>query len=604
MTDDWIDIRMTETIGVFVAWPYANGDAHLGHIAGAYLPPDIFARYHRLRGNRVLMVSGSDAHGTPITVGAEREGITPRAFFERYHRRFLDAWLGLGISFDLFTHTDTENHFAVSQDIFRRLYEHGHIHPRTTQQLYCEVDQRFLPDRYVEGTCPNCGYPNARGDQCDNCGRTLDAIELGDPRCKLCGSTPVPRATDHLFFDLPVFEARILEYVERQEHWRPNVRNFVRGWLQDGLKPRPVTRDIEWGIPVPLAGWEHKIMYVWIEAVVGYLSASVEWAQHNGRPDAWRDWWHDPAARAYYFIGKDNIPFHAVIWPAELLGYDPEMNLPYDIPANEFLNLEGQQFSTSRNWAIWLPDYLGRYAPDPLRYYLTAIAPETRDSEFTWAGFVERNNNELVATWGNLVNRVVSFANRHWAGHVPQPGALDERDRAVLATIEGGFATVGDFYARTEFRGALRAALALAREVNRYLDETAPWFQIRDDKARAGTSIYVALCCIDALKTLLAPVLPFSSEQVQRFLGYERPLFGELAIAHYVESERAHDALVYHPLPEETTEDRWAPGQLAPGQALGRPSVLFRKLDESVIEEERARLETASREQETGNSGP
>jgi len=581
---------MNETIGVFVAWPYANGDLHLGHLAGAYLPPDIFARYHRLRGNRVLMVSGSDSHGAPITIGAEKEGLTPREYFERYHRNFLDAWLKLGISFDLFTHTDTENHFEVSQDIFRTLHANGHIYPETQQQLYCEVDARFLPDRYVEGTCPNCGYTSARGDQCDNCGRTLDAIELIDPRCKICGTPPVVRQTEHLFFNLPAFEERLLAYINEQQHWRPNVQNFVRNWLTEGLKPRPVTRDIDWGIPVPIAGFEHKIMYVWIEAVVGYLSASIEWAKNNDQPDAWKPWWNDPNARAYYFIGKDNIPFHAIIWPAELMGYNGDMNLPYDIPANEFLNLEGQQLSTSRNWAVWVPDYLERYAPDPLRYYLTAVAPETRDSEFSWSGYLERNNNELVATWGNLVNRVISFANRHWEGVVPTPGDLDERDQAILATIDGGFETVGNLYAKTEFRSALREAIGLAREVNRYLDETSPWFQVKEDKERAGTSVYVALRCIDSLKTLLAPVLPHTSQRVHEFLGYARPLFGDLAIEHYSESEREHDAVVYRPLAEETTEDRWQPSQLEPGRAIQKPTVLFQKLDESIVEEERAKL--------------
>jgi methionyl-tRNA synthetase len=593
---------MNETIGIFVAWPYANGDLHLGHVAGAYLAPDIFARYHRLRGNRVLMVSGSDSHGTPITVAAEREGISPREFFERYHRRFLESWERLGISFDLFTHTDTENHAEVSRGIFRTLYDKGHITTHTTSQLYCEFDQRYLPDRYVEGTCPYCGYTSARGDQCDNCGRTLDAPDLLDPRCKLCGNTPVVRETEHFFLDLPAFEEQLLTYIDSQGHWRPNVQNFVRNWLQEGLKQRPVSRDIEWGIPVPVEGYEHKIMYVWFEAVIGYLSASIEWAKNHGTPDAWRDWWYNPGARAYYFIGKDNIPFHAIIWPAELLGYDAQMNLPYDIPANEFLTLEGQQLSTSRNWAIWLPDYLDRYAPDPLRYYLTAIMPETRDSEFTWDGYLERNNHELVATWGNLVNRVISFAHRHWEGRVPFPGEMNERDRDLLDRVDGGFETIGEFYAQTQFREALREAMALAREVNRYLDETAPWTAVKTDKEAAATSVFVALKAIDSLKMLFAPVLPFSSEQVHRFLGYKKPLFGTQAIREFSETGRKHEAVVYEPLPQESTTDRWHPSELSPGAPLQKPVVLFQKLDESVAEEERARLEakaTSNRQQAT-----
>lgn len=581
---------MNETIGIFVAWPYANGDLHLGHVAGAYLPPDIFARYHRLRGNRVLMVSGSDSHGTPITVKAAELGVSPREVFEHYHRRFLENWQQLGISFNLFTHTDTENHYAVAQDLFRTLYEKGYIYTDTMVQLYCETDARFLPDRYVEGTCPHCGYPNARGDQCDNCGRTLDAIELKDPRCKICGQQPVPRESVHFFFDLPAFEQRLLEYIDRQTHWRPNVQNFVRNYLKDGLKPRPVSRDLDWGIPLPIEGYEGKVMYVWFEAVIGYLSASIEWARNQGTPDAWEAWWRNPEARSYYFIGKDNIPFHAIIWPAELMGYDERLNLPYDIPANEFLNLEGEKFSTSRNWAIWLPEFLERYAPDPLRYYLTAIAPETRDSDFTWQGFVERNNNELVATWGNLVHRVVTFAYRRWDGRVPTPGELDERDRDLLQQIEQGFERVGQLYARTEFKAALREAMLLAKEVNRYLDEKAPWFQIKEDKQAAATTIFVALRAIDSLNIMLAPVLPFSSERVRRALGYTRPLFGELTVEEYKETERSHLALVYRPLPEETTEDRWRPSALEPGRPLEPPEVLFQKLDEQVAEEERRRL--------------
>jgi len=584
---------MPETIGVFVAWPYANGDLHLGHVAGVYIPADTFARYHRLRGNRVLMVSGSDAHGTPITVAAEREGVTPEDIFRRYHRRFLETYQQLGISFDLFTHTHTVNHFRVAQDIFRTLYEKGYIFTQTQIQLYCEYDRRFLPDRYVEGTCPYCGYPNARGDQCDNCGRTLDAIDLIDPRCRLCGQRPVPRETEHFFFDLPAFTDRLLAYLERQTHWRPNVQHFVRNFIQDGLKPRPVSRDLEWGIPLPIPGYEHKVMYVWFEAVIGYLSASIEWSLAEGQPEVWQGWWRDPRARGYYFIGKDNIPFHAIIWPAELMGYDESLNLPYDIPANEFLNLEGQQFSTSRNWAIWVPDFLSRYAPDPLRDYLTSIAPETRDSEFTWQGFVERNNNELLATWGNLVHRILTFVQARFEGRVPEPGALDGRDHLLLDQIAAGFQRIGDLYARVELKAAQREALALAREVNRYLDEKAPWFQIREDRAAAATTLFVALRAIDSLKLLLAPILPFTSEQLHRLLGYRDRLFGDIVIEPGPETG-GHEVLRYRPAASEG-RDRWAPSELEAGRPLPPPQPLYQKLEESVIEEERQRLLAQSR---------
>jgi methionyl-tRNA synthetase len=578
------------SIGIFVAWPYANGDVHLGHVAGAYLPADIFARYHRLRGNRVLMVSGSDTHGTPITVQATRLGIAPQAVFQHYHQRFLDSWHRLGISFDLFTHTDTQNHDRVAQDIFRRLYEKGYILPGATTQPYCSVDRRFLPDRYVEGTCPHCAFPRARGDQCDNCGRLLDAFDLVDPRCVLCGRPPEPRETEQLFLDLPAFQQRLLEYIAVRSNWRPNVRHFVRNYVGEGLLPRAVTRDIEWGIPVPVAGYERKVMYVWFEAVIGYLSASIEWAVDRGTPDDWKTWWLGPDARAYYFIGKDNIPFHAIIWPAQLMGYDDRLILPYDIPANEFLNLEGKQFSTSRHWAIWLPDYLDRYEPDVLRHYLTAIAPDTADSEFTWQGYVERTNNELVATWGNLVHRVLSFAHRHWEGHVPPAGPFDQRDRTLLATLESAFAPTGDLYASTRFKAAVREIMALAREVNRYLDDKGPWFQIKTDRDLAGTTIFVALQAIDSLKMLFAPVLPFSSELLHRALGYHEPLFGVTRIEQTGTGQDVHHVLRYRAAPAEGRVDRWRPGMLPGDHAIEQPPVLFRKLDPGMIAAERERL--------------
>jgi len=581
---------MSSDIGIFVAWPYANGDLHLGHIAGAYLPPDIFARYHRLRGDHVLMVSGSDSHGTPITVAAEAQGMSPRAYFEQYHRRFLADWQRLGISFDLFTHTDTENHVAVAQNIFRTLFEQGLIPVGTTMQLYCESDKQFLPDRYVEGTCPHCGYPKARGDQCDNCSRTLDAVDLINPQCRLCSRSPIPREATHFFLNLPALQEQVLAYVTAQTHWRPNVQNFALHFVQDGLRPRAISRDLNWGVPVPVPGYESKVMYVWFEAVIGYLSASIEHARLQGNPTAWEAWWRDPNVRGYYFIGKDNIPFHAVIWPAELMGYDPTFNLPYDIPANEFLNLEGEKFSTSRHWAVWLPDYLDRYAPDPLRYYLTSVAPETGDSEFTWQGFVDHNNNELLATWGNLVNRVVSFAYTRWDGRVPMPSPLDAQDTTLLNEIATGFTTVSNLYALTKFKVALEETMTLARAVNRYLDEKAPWFQIKTDREAAATTTFVALRAIDSLSILFAPVLPFTSERVQQFLGHEQPLFGSSTIDRVDEETRTHEVLRYHPLPGEGTIDRWQPSTLKAGHRLERPSVLFEKLDDTLVTQERERL--------------
>ncbi len=587
---------MTEIIHVSVAWPYANGDLHVGHLAGAYLPADIFARYHRLRGNRVLMVSGSDSHGTPITVEADKQGKSPRELFEFYHQRFLEAQQSIGISYDLFTHTDTENHHRIAQDFFTRLYENEYLYRQTQQQLYSEAEDRFLPDRYVEGTCPICGYEEARGDQCDNCGNLLDALELINPRSKTDGSKPIVRETEHFFLDLPAFTDELLAYLERQgATWRPNVINFARNFIEGGLKGRPVTRDVEWGVPVPLDGWDTKRLYVWFEAVMGYFTASVEWAHNIGQPEAWKEWWFNPQAKIFNFIGKDNIPFHTVIWQAELLGiksiYDePEnrpLNLPYDIPANEFMNIEGAQFSKSRNWAVWLPDILERYHPDAIRFYVAAAMPEARDSDFSWSEFVRRNNDELVAAWGNLANRVLSFAYKHWEGVVPQPGDLRPEDQELIEKMEAGFGTVGEKLSAVNLRAALNEALALAREANAYLDQ-APWFSvIKDDPLKAATTVYTALKAIDSLKTLFSPFLPFSSEQLHRTLGYQDQLFGELRIENFQEEQRSHKALVYD---GTNARGRWQPSQLAPGQALLQPDPLFPKLDEEIIDQERLKL--------------
>lgn len=587
---------MTETIHISVAWPYANGDLHVGHLAGAYLPADIFARYHRLKGNRVLMVSGSDSHGTPITVAADRRGITPRELFEHYHHRFLETQKAIGISYDLFTHTDTENHYRVAQDFFLRLYERGFLYRQVQRQLYSESEGRFLPDRYVEGTCPICGYEQARGDQCDNCGNLLDALELINPRSKTDGSTPIIRETEHFFLDLPTFSGQILAYLDQhKDHWRPNVYKFARNFVESGLQGRPVTRDVQWGIPVPLEGWDDKRIYVWFEAVIGYFSASIEWAKITGQPQAWKDWWYDPQAKIYCFIGKDNIPFHTIIWQAELLGveriYEDDesrrLNLPYDVPANEFMNIEGSQFSKSRSWAIWLPDVLERYDPDAIRFYVTVAMPESRDTDFSWGEFVRKNNNELVAAWGNLANRVLSFAHKHWEGRVPEPGELREIDRALLAQIESGFERVGGLIEAVKLRAALQEAMELAREVNGYLDR-APWFGvIKQDRQAAATTVYTALRAIDSLKVLLAPFLPFSCESLHQTLGYEQPLFGQQRIERFDEDSRSHEALVYD---ASQASGHWAPSILEPGRAFSKPKPLYRKLDESVAEEERSRL--------------
>ncbi len=553
---------MSERIFIGVAWPYANGSLHLGQIAGCYLPADIFARYHRIRGNEVLMVSGSDQHGTPITLKAEQEGKTPAEIADFYQAEFLDCWQQLGITFDLFTTTGTGNHAGVAQDIFLRLLEKGYLYKDTVSQLYCPKCRRFLPDRYVEGTCPSCNSPGARGDQCDACGKPLNPTELIDPHCRICGTTPVSKDSEHFFLKLSGFQDRLEKWVEKQGQWRPNVYGLTTRYLKEGLKDRAITRDIKWGVPVPVEGFENKRLYVWFEAVIGYLSASKEWAKLQGKPEKWRPFWQD-GIKSYYFIGKDNIPFHTLIWPAMLMGYEG-LALPHDVPANEFLTIEGRKISTSKNWAVWLPDYLSRYDPDPLRYLLSINMPETRDTDFSWREFVRRNNDELVATYGNLVNRVLTFVYRNFNGCVPEPGELSDIDKSLIKNTDSFLEQTGELLSRCSFKQAIMTAMSAAREANRYLDEKEPWKVIKEDRQAAATSLYVALSVISQLKTMFYPFLPFSSQKVHEYLGYEG----------------------------KVEEYGWQPQPLPPGQKLREPQPLFSKLDDSIIDEETKRIGT------------
>ena len=552
---------MGERIFIGVGWPYANGSLHLGTIAGADLPADIFARYHRLKGNEVVMVSGSDSHGTPTTIKAEQEGKTPQEIADFYQQEFLDCWQKFGITFDLFTTTDTQNHTEVAQDIFLRLLEMGYLEKKTISQAYCPNCQRFLPDRYVEGTCPHCQSPNARGDQCEACGKLLDTPALIDARCRVCSTPPVYRDSEQFYFKLPAFRDSLLEWVRQQAHWRTNVLNFTTRYLEEGLIDRAFTRDISWGVPVPVEGFEEKRIYVWFEAVIGYLSATKEWASLQGDPEKWRDFWQDGSTKSYYFIGKDNIAFHTIIWPAMLMGYG-DLNLPYDVPANEFLNIEGRKLSTSQNWAVWLPDYLSRYDPDPLRYLLSVNMPETNDTDFSWREFVRRNNDELVATWGNLVNRVLTITYRKFDGCVPNPGELDESSQALIDSASGTLARTDELLYGCHFKEAIKVAMDLAHETNRYLDRTAPWKAIKEDRQTAANSLYTAIQVISALRTMLYPFLPFSCQKLHEMLGFDG---------------RVEDY-------------GWKWQQLPPGQKLQSPQPLFTKLDEKVADEEYARL--------------
>jgi methionyl-tRNA synthetase len=605
---------MPENILIAIAWPYANAEIHVGNLTGSHLPGDIVARYHRLKGHNVLVVSGTDSHGTPVTMSADKLQKPVEEVYKSFHDGFLETFKGYGITYDLFTSTHTENHFKVSQSIFLALQKNGYLFTRVEPQWFSPGLNKFLPDRYIEGTCYICGFEGARSDQCDKCGNVLEPDKLINPKSKWTGDTSTPelRETEHFYIDLSKLEPNVREFLkERAGHMRDTVLGESLGKIEaEGLKPRPITRDLDWGIPVPVAGWEGKCLYVWFEAVIGYLSAAIEWSKitetEGSTKGVWKDWWSNPAAKHYHFIGKDNIFFHTSLWPAELMGVGEQfaeifsgeknvpLTLPYDVPANQFMNLEGQKISGSRNWAVWGRDALTRYDPDALRYYLTVNMPETKDSDWDWSEFVTRNNGELVATWGNLANRVLSFTFKHWDGCAPNidPASLRESDLALLATIEDGFRTVGGLYDAVKLRDALKEALRLATEVNRYLDANAPWTAIKTDRESAALTIYTALKAIDSLKVLFAPILPFTSAKLHGFFGYETPLFGEQYIQEISDSLGTHTALRYRDVEQIGNSPQWQPSQLQPGQKLNQPGPLFKKLEEKVVEEERARLGT------------
>ena len=505
-----------------MAWPYANGPLHVGHVTGSILPADIFARFNRMVGNETLMVGGSDMHGAPITVSADKAKVSPEAIANKYHEINSKALADMGFEYDLYTSTHTRNHEEVTHEIFNKLLANGHLERKITPQFYCDSCRRFLPDRYVEGKCPHCGYERARGDQCDSCGNDLNAPDLIDARCQLCGGIPALKDTEHFFIKLSHFERELTEYVEKNKHWRPHVKAFTLNVLKEGLRDRPITRDISWGVPVPVKGFENKRIYVWFEAVIGYLSATKEWAVIEGKPDEWKKFWTDPESRSYYFLGKDNIVFHTIIWPAILMG-NGGLNLPYDVTANQFMVIEGQKFSKSMGVSIDIPEMLTRFKPDIIRYYLAANMPELKDSEFSWEDFALKTNNELVATYGNFLHRTLSFTFKNF-GEIPARGELDERDKQALTRISMAADEVRSSLANCEFRKALKGVMDLAQFGNQYFDAVAPWSLLGVDKAKCGTVLNVSLTISKALSVLAFPFLPFSSESVWTQLGMEGKL--------------------------------------------------------------------------------
>ncbi|WP_071129349.1 methionine--tRNA ligase [Varibaculum massiliense] len=592
-----------------VAWPYANGPRHIGHVAGFGVPSDVFSRYMRMAGHQVLMVSGTDEHGTPILVQAEAEGISPQELADRNNRLIVEDLVNLGLSYDLFTRTTTGNHIAVTKAMFAQVRDNGYLIEKRTMAAISPSSGRALPDRYIEGTCPLCGAGGARGDQCDSCGKQLDPIDLIDPVSKINGETPKFEETSHYFLDLPALADALGKWLDEREAsgtWRPNVIRFSKNILAE-IKPRAMTRDIDWGIPVP--GWEDqpsKRLYVWFDAVVGYLSASIEWARRIGQPERWREWWNDPQARSYYFMGKDNIVFHSQVWPAELLGYNGEgdkggkpgdmgrLNLPTEVVSSEFLTMEGKKFSTSKSVVIYVRDMLSRYQADALRYFISAAGPENQDADFTWAEFVRRTNDELVAAWGNLVNRVASMIHKR-VGAIPQPGQLQPEDQRLLDQVEAGFAEVGELIETHRQKAALQQVMHLVSLANQYVATTEPFkLKTPETQERLHTILWVLAQVIADLNLMFSPFLPSSANVVDRVFGGA----GEIAPMPHIEEvtdldqTREDGSDFTYPIitGDYTQVPQWGRHEIQVGSSVSKPKPVFMKLDSEIIEEELARL--------------
>jgi methionyl-tRNA synthetase len=548
----------TEKILVTAALPYANGPLHIGHLAGAYIPADVYVRYQRLKGSDILFICGSDEHGVAITIRADKENVSPTAIVDRYHSLMKRSFERIGLAFDNYSRTSLPLHHKIAQDFFLNLYNKGYIKEQEVRQYYCTTCKRFLPDRYIEGECPHCHSQGARGDQCESCGRTVEADKLINPKCQLCSSNPEMRTTRHWFFQLSGFQTRLEEWQASKPEWKNNVREFSSGWFNEGLKDNSITRDINWGIPVPLPDAEGKVLYVWFDAPIGYISSSVEWAQKQGNPELWRDYWFDPKTRLIHFIGKDNIVFHAIIWPATLMAHG-DFVLPSQIPANEFLNIEGRKISTSRNWAVWVDEYLDAFPPDPLRYWLESSAPENKDADFTWKDFQTRNNSELADVLGNLVNRSLAFIEKNFEAKTPPAGSLNEADKAILATIAESTKRVGAAIEDFQVRRAVTEFMDLARAGNKYFNDAAPWSSIKTDRARCASTLNTTLQLQLALAVLMEPFLPFSAEKLWKMLN----------------APGAHRNQRWHEIPNLRLPDN---------HPLGKREILFGKIEDSVIE--------------------
>ncbi len=585
--------RMTSVLTA-VAWPYANGPRHIGHVSGFGVPSDVFARYQRMIGNDVLMVSGTDEHGTPISVQAENEGITPRQLADKYNRVIVEDLQGLGLTYDLFTRTTTRNHYAVVQDLFLALYRNGYVVAKPTKGAISPSTGRTLPDRYIEGTCPICGDDGARGDQCDNCGNQLDPVDLKNPRSRINGETPKFVETEHFFLDLPALAENLGGWLAQRTDWRPNVLRFSENLLKD-LRPRAITRDLDWGVPIPLDGWNEQSMkrlYVWFDAVTGYLSASIEWARRAGDPDAWKRFWLDENAKNYYFLGKDNIVFHSVIWPALLLGQNGEganggevgpfgkLNLPTEVVSSEFLNMAGSKFSTSRGNVIYVTDFLKDFGPDALRYFIAIAGPENQDTEFTWDEFVRRTNSELANEWGNLVNRSISMAHKN-NGAIPEAREFHAVDTQLLDASKAAFGTVGELLGKNKFKNAITEAMRIASLANGYLSETEPW-KLKDDPERRDTVLHTALQVVQDVNTMMTPFLPHSAQKIHEALGGEGTWAAQPEIREV--SEEGNDDYPVLMGDYASEQAAWESRPVRAGTPLAKPKPLFGKLDAELAE--------------------
>ena len=605
-----------------VAWPYANGPRHIGHVAGFGVPSDVFSRYMRMAGHDVLMVSGTDEHGTPILVAADGAGMSARELADQNNRLIVEDLVALGLSYDLFTRTTAGNHYRVVQDMFATVRDNGYMIEQVTRAAISPSTGRTLPDRYIEGTCPICGAEGARGDQCDNCGNQMDPTELINPHSRINGETPKFVESVHYFLDLPALAEALSAWLDEREQsgtWRPNVIKFSQNFLED-IRPRAMTRDIDWGIPVP--GWEDqptKRLYVWFDAVIGYLSASIEWARRTGDPEAWRKWWNDPEALSYYFMGKDNIVFHSQIWPAELLGYNGQgakggapgdlgvLNLPTEVVSSEFLTMEGKKFSSSHGIVIYVRDFLSRYQADALRYFISAAGPETSDSDFTWAEFVRRTNGELVAGWGNLVNRTASMIAKKF-GEIPAPGELQDIDRALLDAVEAGFETVGNLIRHHRQKAALSEAMRLVGEANKYVTDTEPFkLKAPEQRERLATVLWTLAQAVADLNLMLSPFLPHAANDIDRVMGGT----GEIAPMPHIEEVAELDPQVLpadfegrdgYPIitGDYTNVPTWERHPITVGTPIAKPTPVFVKLDEAIVEEELARYADAHPDDVTG----